>query len=175
MSSPIEGDLAEEIRSHLDERVDELVAGGVSREDAVVQARRQFGNVTRIEEQARDVWHRRWTEDLFADLRFAVRQLRKSPGFAAAGALTLAVGIGANTAVFSVVDAVMLRPLPFPEAHRLVSVWPRGPAGPAGAFNVSYPNFFDWRRDNRVFEHLVSYRSTPISLTGSGDPVQLRG
>jgi putative ABC transport system permease protein len=171
----IDADLSEEIRGHLDERVDELVAAGVAREDAVAQARRQFGNVTRIEEQARDVWKWPWIEDLFADLRFAVRQLRKSPGFTAAGALTLAIGIGANTAVFSVVDAVMLRPLPFPEAYRLVSVWPRGPAGPAGAFNVSYPNFFDWRNENRVFEHLVSYRSTPISLTGSGDPVQLRG
>ena len=171
----IDADLSEEIRGHLDERIDELVAGGVPRDDAVAQARRQFGNVTRVEEQARDVWTWPWIEDLFADLRFAVRQLRKSPGFAAAGALTLAIGIGANTAVFSVVDAVVLRPLPFPEAHRLVSVWPRSPAGPAGAFNVSYPNFFDWRNENRVFEHLVSYRSTPMSLTGSGDPVQLRG
>ncbi len=171
----IETDLAEEIRGHLEERVDELVARGVPLQDAVHQARREFGNVMLIEEQARQVWKRRWIEDLLSDGRFALRQLRKAPGFAAAGALTLALGIGANTAVFSVVNAVMLRPLPFPEPQRLVSMWPRSETGPAGPYDVSYPNFFDFRDENKVFEHLVSYRSSPISLTGSGEPVQLRG
>jgi putative ABC transport system permease protein len=171
----IEADLAEEIRGHLEEKVDELVARGVAREQAIHQARREFGNVTLIEEQAHDVWRWRWIEDFASDVRFALRQLRKSPVFAAAGALTLAVGIGANTAVFSVVNAVMLRPLPFPEPERLISVWPRSITGPAGPYNVSYPNFFDFRTENSVFEHLVSYRSTPISLTGSAEPLQLRG
>jgi putative ABC transport system permease protein len=172
----IEADLSEEIRGHLDERIEDLVSrGGVPREDAVHQARREFGNVTLIEEQAREVWRWRWIEDLFSDVRFSLRQLRRSPAFAAAGALTLALGIGANTAVFSVVNAVMLRPLPFPAPNMLVSVWPRGNAGPAGPYDVSYPNFFDFRTGNTVFDHLVSYRHTPISLTGSGEPVQLRG
>lgn len=171
----IDTELADEIRGHLEEKVDELVARGVPLQDAVHQARREFGNVTLIEEQAREVWKWRWIEDLLSDVRFAVRQLRKSPAFAAAGALTLALGIGANTAVFSVVNAVMLRPLPFPEPQRLVSVWPRGDSGPAGPYSLSYPNFFDFRNENKVFEHLVSYRSTPISLIGSEQPVQLRG
>jgi len=171
----IESDLSEEIRGHLDERIEELVSRGVAPADAVRQARREFGNVTLIEEQARDVWKWRWIEDLSADVRFALRQLRKSPAFAAAGALTVALGIGANTAVFSVVNAVVLRPLPFPAPDTLLSVWPRGDAGPAGPYDISYPNLFDFRNENTVFDHLVSYRATPISLTGSGEPVQLRG
>jgi putative ABC transport system permease protein len=171
----IESDLSEEIRGHLDERIDELVSGGVAPADAVRQARREFGNVTLIEEQARDVWKWRWIEDFAADVRFALRQLRKSPAFAAAGAFTVALGIGANTAVFSVVNAVVLRPLPFPAPDALLSVWPRGDAGPAGPYDISYPNLFDFRNENTVFDHLVSYRSTPISLTGFGEPVQLRG
>jgi len=166
----LEADLSEEIRGHLQERIDALVSRGMPPRDAARQAHREFGNVTSIEEQAREVWKFQWLEDLFSDVRFALRQLRKSPVFAVTGGLTLALGIGANTAVFSVVNAVMLRALPFPEAESLVSVSPRGTNGPAGPYNVSYPNFFDLRNANTVFQHLVSYRSTPISLTGSGEP-----
>jgi putative ABC transport system permease protein len=171
----LEADLAAEIRGHLDERVADLVSRGLSRAEAIRQARREFGNVSLIEERAREVWRWRWIEDFLFDLRFALRQVRKAPGFATAATLTLAIGIGATTAVFSVVNAVVLRPLPFEQPGRLVSVWPSGEAGPAGPYNVSYPNFFDFRSENSVFEHLVSYRSTSISLTGAGEPVQLRG
>jgi putative ABC transport system permease protein len=170
----IDRELAEEIRGHLDEKVEELVARGVARDEAVYEARREFGNVALIEQQAREVWKRRWLEDFLSDVRFGLRQLRKSPAFAVAGALTLAVGIGANAAVFSVVNAVILEPLPFPEPDRLVSISPGDDAGPAGPYEVSYPNFFDLRNENSVFDTLVSYRSEPVSLTGFGDPVQLR-
>jgi len=171
----IEAELSDEIHGHLDERIDELVSGGVPPREAARQAHREFGSLTLIEEQARDVWKFHWLEDLVADVRFAWRQLRKSPVFAITGGLTLALGIGANTAVFSVLNAVMLRALPFAEPERLVSVWPRNIHGPGGPYNVSYPNFFDLRNENTVFQQLVSYRSTPISLTGSGEPLQLRG
>jgi putative ABC transport system permease protein len=169
----IENDLAAEIQAHLDEKADALVEQGLSRESARLAARREFGNVTGTEERSRDVW--RWlpVEDFLADLRFAVRQLRKAPGFALAGILTLALGIGANTAVFSVVNAVILRPLPYPASDRLVSVRTRTQRGEP--HNFSYPNFFDLRAGNRVFEHLVCYRDEEMGLSGAGTPVNLPG
>ena len=116
----LERDLAEEIRQHLDEKVDELVAGGLSREQAVHLAHREFGNDTLLEERGRDVWRWHLVEDAWADLRYAWRQWQRAPAFAIATLVTLALGIGANTFVFSVVNAVVLRPLPFPAADRLV-------------------------------------------------------
>jgi putative ABC transport system permease protein len=171
----IDRDLAEEIRQHLDERVENLVASGVPRHEATLRARRAFGNATFIEEQARDVWRLAWIEDLLFDLRVAARQLRRAPGFAAAGALTLAIGLGATTAVFSVVNAVVFRALPFEHPNRLVALVPANNRGPAGGDAVSYPNFFDFRQDNRVFDHLVSYRTEDFAFTGDGDPLQIRG
>ncbi|MGB6686699.1 MAG: ABC transporter permease, partial [Terracidiphilus sp.] len=102
---------------------------------------------------------------MFADLRFALRQLRKAPGFTITVLLMLALGIGANTAVFSVVDAVMLRPLPYAQPQRLV----RAESARAGSIytsNLSYPDFFDWRARSRSFEHLVSYHGNSYTLTG---------
>jgi putative ABC transport system permease protein len=171
----LDQDLAEEIRQHLEQRIDELVASGVPRHEATLQARRAFGNAASIEEQARDVWRWIWVEDLLLDLRVAFRQLRRAPGFAAAGALTLAIGIGATTAVFSVVNAVVFRSLPFDHAERVVAVVPRNNQGPAIGDAVSYPNFFDFRHETRAFEQLVSYRSESFAFTGSGGALQLRG
>jgi putative ABC transport system permease protein len=108
------------------------------------------------------------------DLRYALRQLRKNPGFAAVAVITLALGIGANTAVFSVVDAVMLRPLPYYQPEQLVeavSVRLNNPVGTA----VCYPDFFDWRNQNHTLEHLVSYHDSGFTLTGLDRPVQLEG
>ena len=116
----LERDLTDEIEAHLAERADELVADGRSREEALLQARREFGNVTAIEERGREVWRWATIENLWADLRYGIRQLRGAPAFAAAAIVTLALGIGVNSAVFSVVDAVLLRPLPFAEPNSLV-------------------------------------------------------
>ena len=168
-------DLSEEIQQHIDERIDELMEGGLSREEAIAKARREFGNVTLMTEQGRDVWRWPSVEDFFSDVRFALRQLCKSPAFAVAGVLTLALGIGVNTAVFSVVNAVILRPLSYPQSEQLVSVksvYVRGVPQPA---DLSYPTFFDFRRENRVFEHIVCYRHEEFSLTGTGQPLHLRG
>ena len=168
-------DLSDEIRQHLEERADELVRSGLPRGAARQAARREFGNVTLVEERAREVWRWGLVENALTDLRYAFRQLRKSPAFTTAAVLTLALGIGANTAVFSVVNAVILRPLPYPEPGRLVSVQSVDIRGTPHASVLSYPNFFDFRKFNRVFEHIVSYHDSDFALSGTGAPVHLTG
>ncbi len=104
---------------------------------------------------------------LVDDLRYAIRQMFKSPGFAAVAVITLALGIGANTAVFSVIDAVILRPLPYDKPERLISAQSAGTQNPQ-ANSMSYPDFFDWRAQNRTLEHLVSYHDNSIHPDRSG-------
>src|SRR5712664_2463660 len=116
-------DLSEEIREHLEEKIEELVAGGMSRKEAAAAARREFGNVTLVEEDSREVWQWPSIESLIADVRYGLRMLRKSPGFTAAAVLTLALGIGANAAIFGLVDSALLHARPFRELKRLVNVW----------------------------------------------------
>ncbi len=163
----LEQDLAEEIRQHLDEKTRELMAAGMPREAARLAAQRAFGNVTLLEEQGRDVWRWRVVEDVWADLRSALRQLRRSPSFAATAILTLALGVGANTAVFSAIRAVLLQPLPFADPDRLVSVQSQDVRGGPHPDSLSYPNFFDFRRAH-VFERLVSYRDDERTLDVGG-------
>src|ERR1700758_1691916 len=110
------------------------------------------------------------------DLRFTFRQLRKSPGFALTTTLTLALGIGATTAIFSLINAVLLRPLPFPESDRIMSLSSINPSvGKTGLSSfVSYPNFFDWRSRSRSFDSMASYRRDNYPLPGNGTPQQLQ-
>ncbi len=161
------GDLSAEIEEHLSEKIDELVAGGMSREEATETARREFGNVTLLEERSREVWQWPAMEGFFFDVRFALRVLRKSPGFTAVAVLTLALGIGANTALFSVVNGVLLNPLPYPHPEQLVTLHASKPNFATGS--ISYPNFRDWQKQNHTFSAMAITRGTSFSLTGRGE------
>lgn len=111
--------------------------------------------------------------ELLQDLRFGMRTLRKSPGFTTVGVLTLAVGIGANTAIFSFVNGVLLKPLPYGEPERIVRVLEKPPGG--GRNGISTLNYLDWQKDNTVFEYMAAQTGGSVTLTGVTEPVQLRG
>src|ERR1700683_1810019 len=120
-------DLSVSIQEHIQARTEDLIAEGMSPGLGGQAARREFGNVTLIEERSREQWQWAALESILADLKLTFRRLRKSPGFAATVLLTLAIGIGANTAVFSVLNSVLLQPLAYPDAGRLVSLSPNAP------------------------------------------------
>ncbi|HEY2460212.1 MAG TPA: ABC transporter permease [Candidatus Acidoferrum sp.] len=171
-------DLSEEVRAHLEEKIEELVAGGMSRADASAAARRQFGNVTSMEEAGREVWRWPRLEEVFMDLRYGLRVLRKSPGFSAVAILTLALGIGANTAIFSVVNAVVLQPPPFQDPNRLMMVWhtpPQKSFPGVPKFVVSAANFLDWRSENHVFSQMSAVGFGSFNLSEAGNPASLQG
>lgn len=167
-------DLAEEIRQHLDEKTEALMADGMNREEASRTARREFGNVTRVEERSREPWMYPLLEGLWRDSIYAVRQLRKNPGFAATAILTLALGIGATTAVFSLVNAVLLRPLPFPKPDRLMWISQQDHSLPGMApESLSYPDYFDWRAQNHTFSGMASYVGSSAILRTNGESRRL--
>ena len=168
-------DIAEEIRSHLEMEEQENLESGMTPEEAHYAALRRFGNVTLAQERSREMWGWNWVETLWQDLRFGLRQLRKTPGFTAVTVITLALGIGANTAIFSVIDAVLLRPLPFPHADRLVQIWETDPKRGLDRDAVSAYNFRDWQSQNHGFAAMAAYGYDHFSVTSSESPIALRG
>src|SRR5437899_5299786 len=163
-----ERELEEEVQSHLEMAARERAGRGVDEGEATRAARREFGNVELVREVTRDVWGGGSLDRLMQDLRFGVRMIAKSPGFAAVAILTLALGIGANTALFSVVNGVLLNPLPYPEPEQLVELRESKPNFATGT--ISYPNFLDWQKDNRTFASMAIVRGNrSFTLTGLGE------
>jgi predicted permease len=161
-------DLSDEMRLHLEERVEHLIGEGLSPQEAQRQARVAFGNLAMLEERSREVWQWPTLESIWADIRFAFRQLRKSPGFAFAAVATLALAIGANTVVFAVLNALVLRPLNVPAAK---SVYIVGHARSIWGYE-SYPNYLDLRDRNRSFEALAGDNITQAGLDTGKNPSQ---
>ena len=161
--------LDEELQSHLDLAIQDRVERGESPEQAAAAARREFGNVILVRETVRDMWG--WTpiQHVLQDLAYARRALWKAPAFTIAAVLTLSLGIGANAAMFSVVRAVVLRPLPFAAPHQLVAINETDLRGavprPASA---SWPDFFDWRRDTKTLVSMAAHHTANFTVTGRG-------
>jgi predicted permease len=164
----------DEMRSHIEMQTQENIEAGMKPEEARYAALRQFGWVESIKETCREQRGVSWLENFVQDVRFGARMLRRNPGFTAVALLTLALGIGANTAIFSVIYGVLFRPLPYRDAQRLVVVWEtfqRQATAPA-----AWPKFLDWREQNHVFDQIaVVGWGMPLTLTGSAEPEQLPG
>jgi len=156
-----DADLKEEMRLHLEFSEREKVEGGLSPGEAHYAAQRRFGNNLLLRERSRDMWGWNWLEAFFQDVRYGLRQLRRNPGFTIVAVLTLALGIGANTAIFSIVDAVLLRPLPFRNANRLVFITQRSPKDRIGAAYDTYREFEEWDLHARSFEKVAAATWAP--------------
>ena len=176
-------DVDAELATHFEHCVEDLVRRGMDPAAARAEATRRFGDVEgtrrqlerldreRVREERRTEW---WTA-VAQDVRFALRSLRRQPGFTAAVVLTLALGIGANAAIFSVLDGVLLRPLPYPGADRIVALWTRNDVQQWPRDVSSYPNVADWRAGATTFEAIAAYTGTSPTLTGDGEPERLTG
>lgn len=168
----IADDLAEEVRSHVEMETESFVERGMTAEAARAAARRRFGNTTAVAGSAHDAWGFLSLENLLRDARYGFRAMRRSPAFTLVVILTFALGVGVNTAIFSVVNSVLLKPLPYPDSERLVVL---GEANAKSDFSVTWGNFQYWRDGNRTFDGMAASQFTDRTLTGRGDPMTTRG
>lgn len=172
-------ELSEEIQAHLDEKVEELVADGMPREEAMQSARREFGNVGLIEENSREVWTSPSVEEFFFDVRYGLRGLRRNPVFTTVALLTVAIGIAANAAVFTVVNSVLLKPLNYPKAEELVSLHQVAPGAEGLAdfesgLLLSPSMYFTYAEHNQTFQSLGVWIPGTANVTGLAEPEQVR-
>jgi predicted permease len=168
-------DLDQDIRDHIERETQDNIERGMSPEEARYAALRKFGNVSRIKEQTWEVWSVVWLEQLRQDVRFGWRMLRKSPGFTIVAALTLALGIAANTYIFSMVDALLFRPFAFANPTRLVALWEWMPDIGVERNEVSPANFIDWQAQTHVFDHIAAQNWWNANLGGVERPEHLHG
>ncbi len=171
----VEKDLDEEVRLHVEMEAEDLVRGGMDPGRARREALRRFGGMERTKEQVRDERGGRPLEDLIQDLRYGARTLRRSKGFSISALLVLAIGIGSATALFGVVHAVLLKPLPYPDSDGLVRVWPAAPTRGVDQAGFSYADFLDWRSRTSTLSHLAVYSVLPSDYPylGGGAPTEL--
>ncbi len=163
-----------EFQTHLEDQASDYMQQGLTREEAMLRARREFGGIELAKEECRDQRVFEPLDHFLRDLRYAFRSLGKSPGFAAAAILTLALGIGANTAIFSALDGVVLKPLPFHEPDRLVIVALYNRSLKHSTY-LSYPDFLDWQRTARSFEEMAAFKPLGFDLTNPGSPEHVNG
>jgi hypothetical protein len=172
----LEDDLTRELELHLDLAREEQTDRGLSLTAGSHAARKQLGSIAYLREEMHEMWGWMWLERLVQDIRYGARTLRKSPGFTLVAITMLALGIGANTAIFSLVSAVLLRPLPFPEPDRLMLVWddfsvrgglPRTEPTPA--------DYVDWKKQSQSFADMAAFIPDTYNFTGTGDPEKLAG
>src|ERR671922_1283524 len=175
--APLDRDLDVEISSHLQFAIDKNLQLCLSPAEARRRALLRFGGSQQAKEQHRDARSLPFLETLLQDLRFAFRTLRKSPGFTTVAVLTLALGIGANAAIFSVVYAVLLKALPYPQPDRLVMVYENVnlPSYQNSRNEVTPGNLSDWTKQSTVFENMAAYRNRSFNLTGPGEPLRIEG
>jgi predicted permease len=168
-----EAELEDELRFHKDQQLERYMKSGLSKTEALRRIRMSFGSLDQVKEKCRDAWGTHLLETLIQDLGYGSRVLRKSPGFTLIALVTLALGIGANTAIFSVLYGILLRPLPYKDASRLIMLQETTPK--VGTVSVSYPNFLDWRAQNSAFSELAAVNSVGFNLSGIDQPENVTG
>jgi predicted permease len=174
----VDRDLAEELQAYVEMLTQAKIAEGLKPEEARRAALLELGGVEQVKERVREVRVGHFLGTVWKDLRYGVRTLVKSPAFTIVAVLSLALGIGANTAIFSVVNGILLRPLPYPEAERLAAVWhtpPQASFPGMTRFSVSPGNYLDWKEQSRAFEQMAIYQYAGLSLGTGGDPVPVTG
>ncbi|MGB7922602.1 MAG: ABC transporter permease [Pyrinomonadaceae bacterium] len=171
--SMVEGELDEELRFHLEKEIEQNIERGMGHEDARRAALLSFGRVEQVKEECREVRGTRFIEELWQDVRYGVRMLVKKPGFTVVALLALCLGVGANTAIFSMVNAVLLRQLPFKNPDRLVWIWSVRQDSDSRPFTL--PEFIDYRDQNQTLDQLAAFTTWNANLTDTGDPVRIQG
>ena len=167
----LERDLEEEVQFHLTMRAEKNRILGLGADDAQAAARRRFGSVTLVKEDCREMWTFTWLETIWQDVRYAARILAKSPGFAAVVIFSLALGIGANTAVFSALNTVMLHALPYEHPENMVTIWPTHRTDPGSEDLPPIAEITDWKKQNHVFADIAAVGGIGTdTLTGIGEP-----